>query len=497
MIGDKVSEWLEEALMMAERRRKSVTGFRVVVEVEPGKVSEVSATLRRMGFKVIGTVSNFIVVDLKEPGDVDRVAKIPGVLYISYEKKFYPMAVGLDELVKRINIMTDPLLSKLSGGDLEKLGFTFRPASEIPNPFRAMIENIETILKIASNPFEAMKYLQVAYPFGPPVLTRVPWRLVTHTRVLLGVPRDNQLSSRMTVGVIDSELVPHPAFRKRYDYILLNEPLTMAHGQWVTTCAFGDPCPTRYGDFYPVASAASGRVVFVKVFGAFGGCSGYQVMKAMEICAKAGCKVVNMSLGGPLTEPVDKDPECKLVNSLTEKYGTIFVIAAGNEDGSFEIGSPGAALKALTVAAADWKEKYKTSSYSSRGWQGQYYRKHKDVFEKHYEKWGDEFLKPDVTGIGGDIKSQIVAGATLWYDGIFDFVPDGFECMTGTSMATPHIAGLVALAIDRGIPQNVDKIKEVLRATASGWIFGGEVMDGKSVEQGWGIFHWSRLRLRR
>jgi hypothetical protein len=63
-------------------------------------------------------------------------------------------------------------------------------------------------------------------------------------------------------------------------------------------------------------------------------------------------------------------------------------------------------------------------------------------------------------------------------------------------MATPHVSGLVALAIDRGLlPQNVDKIKEILRKTASDvYIYGGEIMDGKSHEQGWGVFKWERLK---
>ena len=486
----KISEWLETALKMAERRRKNVYGFRVVVEVQPNKTDYVAQVLRKKGFRVIGTVENFIIVDVKEPADLYEIERIPEVVYISKEKIFWPTAYGIDELFKRIGIAKDPILSKLSMGDLEKLGFKFKPAAEIPSPLSAIIENALFIL----NPPKILKNLKLT-PF--PVITRADWKLVTYTRELLGVPKDNKLTTRTYVGVIDTGVRYGPGLGLPHEIksvsLTYEPPIdTMSHGSWCHACAFGRPAITRYGYFYPVANAP--KSLHVKVFAAFGPCSSYQVMKAMEICAKNGCKVVSMSLGGTLTEPIDKDPECKLLNTLYEKYKTIFVVAAGNEDGEFEIASPGAALKALTVAAADWKQKYHTSSYSSRGWQGKYYAKNKDVFEEHYRRWGDEFIKPDVAGIGGDRNSQIVSACSPWYDGLYDFLPDGWDLMIGTSMATPHIAGLIALAIDKGIvPQNIDIIKAKIKRSSRDWIFDGEIMDGKSKNQGWGILHWSRL----
>ena len=96
------------------------------------------------------------------------------------------------------------------------------------------------------------------------------------------------------------------------------------------------------------------------------------------------------------------------------------------------------------------------------------------------------------------VKDIIPEGEAEIYDieveGTHNFIANGI--IVHNSMATPHISGLVALAIDRELlPQNVDKIKEILRKTASDqFIFGGEIMDGKSHEQGWGVFHWDRLR---
>jgi len=497
----EVSEWLEEAVKKAEQRRKEPRGFRVVVQVLPSKIEDVSAELRRIGIKIIGTVSNFIFVDVDTMADVERISKIDGVVYVSKEKFFVPMAFGLDELFQRIGIMRDPILKHLTMGDLTKLGFKFKPAAEIPNPIKALIENANVLRTLITNPTKITQYLKWEFPFGLPVLARADWRLVTFTRELLGVPRDNRLSTKTYTAVIDSGVrygpgLGSPAEIKTISFTLYPEPPVdcMSHGSWTHACSFGKPAMARYGSFYPVANAP--RSLHVKVFTGFGGCTSYQLMKAMEIAAaKYGAKVVSMSLGGLLTENIVNDPECKLLDQLTEQYGTVWVVAAGNAGpGKWQVASPGAALKALTVAAHEASSEYTTSSYSSRGWSGKFYEKHPDIFEEHYAKWGDEFLKPDCCAPGGD-KIQIVSAASLWYDGLMDFIPDGWEGMVGTSMACPHIAGLVALAIDRGLlPQNVDKIKDILRKNPEKWIFGGEVMDSKSIEQGWGIFHWDRSK---
>jgi len=496
LVGE-ISEFWLEAIAMAERRRKTPIGLPIVVQVTSPRVAqEVASELRRRGYKVMGIVEDYVFADVREPADIEIIARLPYVEYVTVQKFFYPMAFGPDELFKRLGIMMHPVLKHLSIGDLNKLGITVRPAAEIPPPFDALVANLKAIRSVVKNPLNVFEYIKGF----PPVIARAGWKLVTYTRELLGVPRDNRLR-RTYVGVIDTGVRYGPGLGSPLEIKCISistppEPPvdTMSHGSWCHACAFGKPAITRYGNFYPVANAP--KSIHVKVFSAFGPCSSYQVIKAMEICAKNGCKVVSLSLGGTLTDRIDKDPETRLVDKLYNKYGTIFVIAAGNEDGKFEIGSPGAALKALTVAALDWKEVYHTSSYSSRGWQGKWYLKHKDVFEQHLAKWGDEFLKPDCGGIGGDRDSQIVSACSPWYDGVYDFVPDGWDLMIGTSMATPHIAGLVALAIDRELlPQDVDKIKEVLRATASEeYIFGGEIMDGKSHEQGWGVFKWERLK---
>ncbi|MEM4701780.1 MAG: S8 family serine peptidase, partial [Candidatus Bathyarchaeia archaeon] len=207
-----------------------------------------------------------------------------------------------------------------------------------------------------------------------------------------------------------------------------------------------------------------------------------QIMKAMEMCAVKGCKVVNMSLGGPLEGSVEEDPECVLAEKLYRQYGTNFIVAAGNDGEEWSINSPGASPYVLCVAAIDWKT-MDTSSYSSRGPQARWYMENKDAYDRDYAKYGENFLKPDVAGIGGDRESQIVAAVSLWYDAFYDLVPDGFDLMIGTSMATPHCSGLVALAMDRGLVGNVDDVKARMARF-------GE----KTVDKGYGLLIWSKLQ---
>jgi subtilisin family serine protease len=144
------------------------------------------------------------------------------------------------------------------------------------------------------------------------------------------------------------------------------------------------------------------------------------VMAGMEWAVAQGADVVSMSLG---SEPTDgTDPLSQAVNDLSAASDTLFVIAAGNagsEPGT--VSAPGSAEAALTVAAVDDGDF--VAWFSSRG-----------------PRVGDRGLKPDVSAPGVSVVAARAAGTELGTP-----VDDDYTSLEGTSMATPHVAGMAAI----------------------------------------------------
>lgn len=486
----KVNPWVEKAFKKVEQKRKEVKGIHAVVEVESGTAETVAASLRRLGYEVEGVVNDFVFVDLPEPGDFDTVSRLTNVKTVSMQKRLWPAAVGIDDIFKQIAVTEDPLLRQLNRSDLKELGIETRPTAEIPKPLHAVLENIQEVRKLVLDPLSLgvrlLKSIPKSFPFLP-VLTSEDWKLVTDTRKLMDAPPidDSVISKKTKCGAIDSGLSPHPALQKYYEYHNLAIDITplenMGHGQHTTTTAFGNQTPfCRYGYFEPVADARN--LMHVKVFGAFGPCTSFQIMSAMKICAKQGAKIVNMSLGGVLMGSVEEDPECVLLHKLYETYGTNYICAVGNEGpNKWSVSSPGASPYAITVAAIDWHD-LEVADFSSKGPQGAYYQDHRSLYEAHLSKYGEDFLKPDCAGIG----VNVVAGCLGWYDllGVTDFIGDGYEQMSGSSMSCPHVAALVSLAIDRGLIKNMDDVKNLMK----------KVSPEKKIDVGYGLLKWNILR---
>lgn len=133
-------------------------------------------------------------------------------------------------------------------------------------------------------------------------------------------------------------------------------------------------------------------------------------------------------------DPQD-DPHCAVLNRM-RAMNVLPVFAAGNEGpGANTLRVPGACPDSFTVGATDSRDA--AASFSSRG----------------PAKWKTvEVAKPDISAPGVNTISSKPGG--------------GYVTMSGTSMATPHVAGVVAL-IKQARPQlNQAQLQEALTKTA-------------------------------
>ncbi|WP_163101644.1 S8 family peptidase [Peribacillus alkalitolerans] len=158
------------------------------------------------------------------------------------------------------------------------------------------------------------------------------------------------------------------------------------------------------------------------------------IIDGMEWAAHKA-KIVSMSLGGGASDGTD--PLSQAVNRLSEETGALFVIAAGNTGAEGTIASPGAADAALTIGAVDKADKI--AYFSSKG------------------PRVDMGLKPDLSAPGVGIvaaKSGLLPGS------------GSYMSLSGTSMATPHVAGAAAILLQKHPEWNGTQLKEALMSTS-------------------------------
>jgi subtilisin family serine protease len=209
------------------------------------------------------------------------------------------------------------------------------------------------------------------------------------------------------------------------------------HGTHVASIVAGTGAKSG-GKYRGVASGA--QILDAKVLDDFGGGLESWIIAGMEWAAEQGADIANLSLGGGDTPGID--PMEEAVNTLSAEYGTLFVIAAGNSGGDATVGTPGSADAALTVGAVDRDDNL--APFSSRG-----------------PRIGDGAIKPDVTAPGVDIVAARHADGTIGPE-----VEPGYTSLSGTSMATPHVAGAAALLAQQHPDYTGAQLKAILSGSA-------------------------------
>ncbi len=240
------------------------------------------------------------------------------------------------------------------------------------------------------------------------------------------------------------------------------------HGTHVASIAAGDGVggSADAATFAGVAPGAS--IMSAKVLDSTGNGSESNIVLALGWCVDEGADIISMSLGA--AEGADgADAMSQAVNNISDLDGIPVVVAAGNSgDGAGTILAPGAASSAITVGAVAEASAPPSEPNHSNG-----------IHLAGFSSRGPTsagVMKPDIVAPGDSITAASANSTS------------GYVTFSGTSMATPFVAGTLALALERQSALSPAQLKGLLTSTAqdrgipgSDQNWGAGLLDGMGV----------------
>ena len=254
-----------------------------------------------------------------------------------------------------------------------------------------------------------------------------------------GILASGAIDSRYTgldvrLAVLDTGFdTNHPDFKERKitaSSFVPDETIKDRHGHGThcigISCGSLDEKGIRYG----VATQA--HVFAGKVLSDQGSGAQSWVLNGITWAAKNGCKVISLSLGTPVLPGEAYDIAYERAARFARSRGAVLVAAAGNESNRSEkrfspVGSPADCPSILAVAALD--ESLSIANFSNR----------------EINPSG----KVDISGPGVGIYSAYP-------------MPTRYRLLSGTSMATPHVAGILALLFEKYPDATPEQIEQEL-----------------------------------
>lgn len=249
-----------------------------------------------------------------------------------------------------------------------------------------------------------------------------------------------------------------------------------SHGTHVTSTILG----FGRGDFNVNGVAPKATVIPVKVLNQSG--SGWSSVIAQGILYVAHLKegplhdypvVINMSLGGPSLDVIEQEA----IDYAIAK-GVIIVASAGNE-GTVGMGYPGAYEPVISVAASGWIEE----------WTDPIWWRSLDVADPldPEDFYITDFSSRELSGQDLD-----VAAPGSWIVGPYQTTSGqtSYYYLGGTSMASPHVAGIAALLVQKNPSLNQSDVESILEDSALPLAAGCRFVQGSgsspAVETCWG-----------
>ncbi|MDR6225248.1 S8 family peptidase [Desmospora profundinema] len=282
--------------------------------------------------------------------------------------------------------------------------------------------------------------------------------------------------SKATIAVIDTGIHPHPDLTTPENRIVAFKDFVKGktdpyddngHGTHCTGDAAGNGASSE-GKY--VGPAPEAPLVGVKVLDKWGSGRLSQVIAGIEWCVankeKYNIRVLSLSLGSRTSSSYKNDPMAQAAAEAWKK-GLVVVAAAGNDGPeSGTISTPGIHPSIITVGATDDKGTLDRSddevaSFSSRG------------------PAPDQVTKPDLVAPGTGVTSLRVKRSFIDKQSPATRVDQHYSTLSGTSMATPIVAGIAALLLTENPDWTPDQVKEQLVRSA-------ESLDLPPDEQGAG-----------
>lgn len=446
---------------MGEKHIRRLNMARYLAQIDPARAEQVKSSLGTIKVGVISQAFDYWLVDIP-PELIPKVRVIPGVITVRPEGKVTTL-VNLLDFLPALPFQGQPLPKFL----VNQMRATLPPG---PMPIE---KKLARFIELARNPLT----LPQAFAFAAAADEGIERWPTGESRKVVGADvaeAEGITGKGIKVAVIDTGAVP----TAQGHYLDLGSKSSVegqpipwdenGHGTHCASTISGSPFQTPFGLLKGVAPDC--QVLVVKCLGyGLGAGTDTSVLRAMMDAFEWGADLISASLGSEYSEePTDKIPNCRAVRMLTNA-GVINVWANGNSGPEPRtVGVPACEPSALSVGAID--KRGKIASFSSRG------------------MTQENLIKPDVVAPGVNITSSSTGLIALMQAGR-DF--PGTASISGTSMSTPHVAGLCALTLQyarmKGKKLTTDGIKEAMSLY-------GEYAGSKNNDYGYGLITWQILK---
>ena len=331
----------------------------------------------------------------------------------------------------------------------------------------ATLELIAQLSKRSDVEYAEPNYISRAFKSSSDPVYALQWHYAAMNLPNAWDITDGTTGSAVTVAVVDTGSITHPdlsgMFVSGYDFISdLTEagdgngrdanPQDLGGDSGYHGAHVAGTVAARNNGVGGVGVSWGAKVLPVRVLGVNGSGSSSDILDGVRWAAGLSvsgvpanenpAKVINLSLGG---KRGCSQTEKSLYTQL-KGLGVIVVVAAGNDNDDAALYSPASCNDVITVGA--------TGPTGERA---------------PYSNYG---APVDVMAPGGDTQKTLTVGGETFPAGVISTVLDqngqaAYTAYNGTSMAAPHIAGVIALMLNRDSSLGFDTVLARLRSAGA------------------------------